>query len=109
MWIVNTRRYAESSFPEYAGKGNTCSLVPSSGCLRPVLMGLIAGNLLLISAGAGAAKPVIIIPATRNAEHKISPYTRVNIERAEALKAAQSGAARIGQRQPRLAGQVQRY
>jgi len=109
MWIVNTRRYAESLFPKGAGKGKPRSLVPPSGCLRPVLVGLIAGNLLLISAGAEAAKPVPIIPATRSAEHKVSPYTRANIQRAEALRAAQSGTGGLGQRQPRLVGQIQRY
>jgi len=109
MWIANTRRYAELPLTKDTEKGNPRSLVTPSGCLRPVLAALIAGNLLLISAGAEAAKPVPIIPVTRSAEHKVSPYTRANIQRAEALRAAQSGTGGLGQRQPRLVGQIQRY
>jgi hypothetical protein len=109
MRIVKARRHDKSILPEDAEKCKLCPLGRPSGRLRLVLAGLIAGNLLLISAGAGAAKPIPIIPATRSAEHKVSPYTRANIQRAEALKAAQSGTGGLGQRRPRLTGQMQRF
>jgi hypothetical protein len=107
MWIGNETR-DDKSFPEEAEKGKPCPLAWSSGRLRLALAGLIAANLLWVSAGAEAAKPVLIVSATKNAEHKVSPYVLMSAKHAKELKAAQSPGTGLWPRQPRLAGQVQR-